>query len=186
MLLQKSDWWQQYNCLLSHEKAIQMPYYCMQVIWFPSSGWMPFSQFLITEPVGKLFVTFPQKLLNMFFDCSCHRTHFWFIWCLQNMDEWVTIVSYSIWSIQALLHIEFDCMFHNFTYSANPYKLQRSMFDSDSYGIYSWPSMGNWEVGNVYPFLGVHLFLLISFDLNNYSWANCQWRHLTASHFRTQ
>jgi hypothetical protein len=29
--------------------------------------------------------------------------------------------------------------------------------------------MGNWEVGNVYHFLGVHLFLLISFDLNNYS-----------------
>lgn len=31
MLMQKSDWWQQYTCLLSHENAIQMPYYCMQV-----------------------------------------------------------------------------------------------------------------------------------------------------------
>ncbi|KAG0549629.1 hypothetical protein BDA96_01G271300 [Sorghum bicolor] len=35
MLLQKSDWWQQYKCLLSHEKAIQMPYYCMQLSKLP-------------------------------------------------------------------------------------------------------------------------------------------------------
>jgi len=157
---------------------------------------MPFSQFLVTELYGKLFVIFPKNLLNIFFDCSCHLRHILVYICLQNMNEWVTIVSYSIWSVQALLHIcseacfirlkEFDCMFHNFTYSENHYKLQWAMFDSDSCGTYSWPSMGNWEVGNVYPFLGVHLFLLISFDLNNYSWANCQWRHLTESYFRTQ
>jgi len=30
-LLQISDWWQQFNCV-SHEKAIQMSYYCIQVI----------------------------------------------------------------------------------------------------------------------------------------------------------
>ncbi|NP_001130134.1 Endonuclease/Exonuclease/phosphatase family [Zea mays] len=45
MLMQKSDWWQQYTCLLSHENAIQMPYYCMQLSKMPTkpSDCIPFS-----------------------------------------------------------------------------------------------------------------------------------------------
>ena len=31
LLLKKSDWWQAYKCSLSHEEAMERPYYCMQV-----------------------------------------------------------------------------------------------------------------------------------------------------------
>ncbi|OEL27132.1 hypothetical protein BAE44_0011850 [Dichanthelium oligosanthes] len=31
LLMQKSEWWQQYKCLLSQEMAILKPYYCMQL-----------------------------------------------------------------------------------------------------------------------------------------------------------
>ncbi|CAD6205091.1 unnamed protein product [Miscanthus lutarioriparius] len=44
MILQKSDWWQQYNCV-SYEKAIEMTYYCMQLSKLPvkASKRIPFS-----------------------------------------------------------------------------------------------------------------------------------------------
>ena len=71
MLLQKSDWWQQYKCLLSHEKAIQMPYYCMQVIILLtnftcdmiSNFWMnAFQSILVTEPVWKTICNIPTEV----------------------------------------------------------------------------------------------------------------------------
>ncbi|KAL5225949.1 hypothetical protein ABZP36_012588 [Zizania latifolia] len=35
LLLQKSDWWQEYKCSLSDNTAMQRPYYCMQVSKMP-------------------------------------------------------------------------------------------------------------------------------------------------------
>ncbi|XP_062205708.1 uncharacterized protein LOC133907653 [Phragmites australis] len=45
LLLQKSDWWQEYRCLLSNEEDIRRPYYCMQLSKVPvkSSECIPFS-----------------------------------------------------------------------------------------------------------------------------------------------
>ncbi|TVU30972.1 hypothetical protein EJB05_22631, partial [Eragrostis curvula] len=45
LLLQKSDWWKEYKCLLSQEKAIGRPYYCMQLSKMPvkQSENIPFS-----------------------------------------------------------------------------------------------------------------------------------------------
>ncbi|KAG8066686.1 hypothetical protein GUJ93_ZPchr0004g39674 [Zizania palustris] len=44
-LLKKSDWWQEYECLLPHEIAMWRPYYCMQMSKLPvrSSDRIPFS-----------------------------------------------------------------------------------------------------------------------------------------------
>ncbi|RCV42945.1 hypothetical protein SETIT_9G256500v2 [Setaria italica] len=45
LLMQKSKWWQQYECLLSQEMAILKPYYCMQLSKVPVelSKYIPFS-----------------------------------------------------------------------------------------------------------------------------------------------